>query len=85
MRVDENAIYETRGGLEVGCVMLKLITGHHRFNILVQYQPKNREGRMYAHAQFELVDWRGYVLGADEPHHRDLTKFIEYNDEEYLQ
>jgi hypothetical protein len=84
MRLDENAIYRTRGGSEVGLVLFRLITGDRRFNVLVEYQPAN--GRhIYAESQFELVDWRGYVFGADTPHHRDLIQFIEYNEETYYQ
>ena len=83
IRIDENAIYRTRGGREVGCVLLKLITGDKRFNILVEYQPASNN--TYAETQFELVDWRGFVLGADEPHDRDLIQFIEYNEEPYFQ
>ena len=84
MRLDENAIYRTRGGREVGLVLFRLITGHRRFNILVEYQPANGM-QTYADPQLELVDWRGYVFGADEPHSRDLTQFIEYNEEPYYQ
>lgn len=84
MRLDENAIYRTRSGREVGLVLLRLITGHSRFNILVEYQPANGM-QTYAEPQLELVDWRGYVFGANEPNGRDLTQFIEYNEEEYFQ
>lgn len=84
MRLDENAIYRTRGKTEVGLVVCRLITGHKRFNILVEYQPANGM-QTYANTQFELVDWRGYVFGAKEPHARDLTQFIEYNEETYYQ
>lgn len=84
MRLDENAIYRTRGGKEVGLVLLRLITGSRRFNILVEYQPANPT-YTYAEPQLELVDWRGYVFGADEPHERDLTQFIESNKEPYFQ
>lgn len=84
MRLDENAVYRTRGGKEVGLVLLRLITGSSRFNILVEYQPSNGQ-ETYANPQLELVDWRGYVLGADEPTSRDLTQFIEYNEETYYQ
>lgn len=83
MRLDENAIYRTRGGKEVGLVLLRLITGG-RFNILVEYQPANGQ-ETYANPQLELVDKRGLVLGADEPTSRDLIQFIEYNEETYYQ
>lgn len=84
MRLDENATYRTRSGREVGCVLLKLITGGKRFNILVEYQPANPQ-ITYAEPQFELVDWRGYVFGASIPHERDLIQFIEFNEETYYQ
>lgn len=84
MHVDENAIYRTRSGREVGCVLLKLVTGDNRFNLLVEYQPAN-SCLHYAEPQFELVDWRGYVFGAKTPHERDLIQFIEYNEETYYQ
>jgi hypothetical protein len=84
MRLDENAIYRTRGGKKVGLVVLRLITGNSRFNILVEYQPANGM-QQYAETQFELVDWRGYVFGASEHHPRDLIQFIEYNEETYFQ
>lgn len=85
MRLVEDAIYRTRGGREVGLVMLQLIAGTGcRFNILVEYQPANNMQR-YANTQFELVDWRGYVYGAAEPHPRDLIQFIEHNEETYYQ
>ena len=84
IHVDENAIYRTRSGREVGLVVLKLITTRSRFNILVEYQPA-APGMTYAAPQFELIDWRGYVFGASEPHDRDLIQFIEYNEEPYIQ
>lgn len=84
MRLYENAIYRTRAGTEVGLVVHRLITGDRRFNLLVQYEPANGM-QTYANAQFELVDWRGYVFGADEPHPRDLIQFIEDNEEPYYQ
>lgn len=84
MHVDLNAIYRTRGGREVGCVVLKLMTSNSRFNILVEYQPA-APNLTYAASQFEMVDWRGYVFGAKEPNDRDLIQFIEYNEETYYQ
>lgn len=84
MRLEENAIYRTRDRTEVGLVLLRLITGGSRFNILVEYQPADRTKR-YAEPNLELVDWRGYVFGADEPNDRDLIQFIEYNEESYYQ
>ena len=84
IHLDENCIYRTRSGREVGCVLLKLISGDRRFNFLVEYQPANSHVT-YAEPQFELVDWRGYVFGAEAPHERDLIQFIEYNEETYYQ
>lgn len=84
MQLDENAIYRTRGGKEVGLVLLRLITSSSRFNILVEYQPANGQ-EVYENPQLELVDHRGYVLGEDEPLPRDLMQFIEYNEETYYQ
>lgn len=52
--------------------------------MLVEYQPACGEDT-YAVPQLELVDWRGFVFGASEPHARDLVQFIEYNEETYLQ
>lgn len=84
MRLDEDSIYATRGGTEIGLVRFRLITGGRRFNILVEYQPANPTFT-YAEPQTELVDWRGYVFGAEEPHARDLIRFIEHAKEPYYQ